>query len=39
MQLAWTAPDDNGARVAGYDVRYAKVPITDDTYFNAVDGP
>ncbi len=35
MQLTWTAPGDGGASVAGYDVRYAKVPITagnfDDT--------
>ena len=35
MQLAWTAPGDAGVRLAGYDVRYAKVPITaanfDDT--------
>ena len=36
MQLTWTAPaDGNGKSVAGYQVRYAKVPITaanfDDT--------
>lgn len=29
MQLTWTAPSDgNGNAVAGYQVRYAKVPIT-----------
>ena len=35
FELVWTAPSDNGARVAGYQIRYAKVPITtanfDDT--------
>jgi hypothetical protein len=39
VQLAWTAPGDLGARVAGYDVRYAKVAITagnfDDTSVTA----
>ncbi len=37
MQLAWTAPSDNGGGtpVAGYDIRYAKTQITDDTSFNA----
>jgi hypothetical protein len=34
MQLAWTAPSDGGGgNVAGYQVRYAKVPI-DSTNFN-----
>jgi hypothetical protein len=29
MQVTWTAPaDSNGGSVAGYEVRYAKVPIT-----------
>ncbi len=29
MLLAWTAPSDNsGGNVAGYQIRYAKVPIT-----------
>jgi FG-GAP-like repeat len=35
FELVWTAPSDNGAAVTGYQVRYAKVPITatnfDDT--------
>jgi hypothetical protein len=35
MRLTWTAPSDSGAAVSGYDIRYAKVPITasnfDDT--------
>ena len=35
FQLSWTAPSDNGVSVTGYDVRYARVPITaanfDDT--------
>ena len=35
MQLTWTAPSDNGVSVAGYDIRYAKTQITDDTSFNA----
>src|SRR4029079_2905273 len=35
VQLTWPAPSDNGARVAGYDVRYAKTQITNDTQFNA----
>ena len=37
MQLSWTAPSDAGgtAAVAGYEVRYAKAQITDDTAFNA----
>jgi hypothetical protein len=26
--ITWTAPGDNGSPVAGYEVRYAKVPIT-----------
>src|SRR5204863_7637508 len=33
--LTWTAPSDNGAPVSGYDVRYAKTQITNDTSFNA----
>src|SRR5262249_41789002 len=34
MQLNWTAPSDGGGgKVAGYQVRYAKVPI-DSTNFN-----
>jgi hypothetical protein len=35
MQLSWTAPGDSGSAVAGYDIRYAKAQITDDTSFNA----
>jgi Fibronectin type III domain len=39
FQLSWTAPGDNGARVSGYDVRYARIPITagnfDDTSVTA----
>lgn len=35
FELVWTAPPNNGAAVTGYQVRYAKVPITttnfDDT--------
>jgi hypothetical protein len=35
FELVWTAPSINGAAVTGYQVRYAKVPITttnfDDT--------
>ncbi len=35
FQLLWTAPSNAGQRVSGYQVRYAKVPITaanfDDT--------
>jgi hypothetical protein len=35
FELVWTAPSNNGAAVTGYQVRYAKVPITatnfDDT--------
>jgi FG-GAP-like repeat/FG-GAP repeat len=35
FQLVWTAPSNAGQRVSGYQVRYAKVPITaanfDDT--------
>jgi len=35
FQLAWTAPSNGGQAVAGYQIRYAKVPITatnfDDT--------
>jgi FG-GAP-like repeat/FG-GAP repeat len=35
FELVWTAPSDSGAAVSGYQVRYAKVPITttnfDDT--------
>jgi hypothetical protein len=35
FQLVWTAPSDNGQPVKGYQIRYAKVPITasnfDDT--------
>lgn len=35
FELLWTAPSNNGAPVSGYQVRYAKVPITatnfDDT--------
>jgi FG-GAP repeat/FG-GAP-like repeat len=35
IQLSWPAPSNNGQAVAGYQVRYAKVPITtanfDDT--------
>jgi hypothetical protein len=35
FQLVWPAPNNNGAPVTGYQVRYAKVPITttnfDDT--------
>ena len=35
MRLMWTAPNDGGAPVTGYQIRYAKVPITaanfDDT--------
>ncbi len=33
MQLTWTAPSDgNGGNVAGYQVRYAKVPITASNF-------
>ena len=33
MQLAWTAPSDgNGGKVAGYQIRYAKVPITTSNF-------
>ncbi len=28
FELLWTAPSNNGAAVTGYQVRYAKVPIT-----------
>ena len=35
IQLTWPAPSDNGARVAGYEIRYAKTQITNDTSFNA----
>jgi hypothetical protein len=35
IQLNWTAPSDNGVAVSGYDIRYAKTQITDDTSFNA----
>jgi hypothetical protein len=35
MQLTWTAPADGSGNVSGYQIRYAKVPITsanfDDT--------
>jgi hypothetical protein len=35
MRLMWTAPNDGGAPVTGYQIRYARVPITaanfDDT--------
>src|ERR1700690_487908 len=35
FELVWTAPSNNGAAVSGYQVRYAKEPITtanfDDT--------
>ena len=34
MQLTWTAPSDSsGGNVAGYQIRYAKVPI-DSSNFN-----
>jgi hypothetical protein len=36
MQLTWTAPSDgNGGSVAGYQVRYAKVPIDSSNFNNA----
>jgi hypothetical protein len=33
--LSWTAPADNGAPVAGYEIRYAKVPITSANFDTA----
>jgi hypothetical protein len=39
MRMAWTRPPTAARRVGGYDVRYAKVPITaanfDDTTVTA----
>jgi hypothetical protein len=35
VRLSWPAPGDNGAPVAGYDVRYAKVPITAANFDDA----
>jgi FG-GAP repeat/Fibronectin type III domain/FG-GAP-like repeat len=31
-QLAWTAPSDNGSPVAGYQIRYATVPINSGNF-------
>jgi hypothetical protein len=40
MHLAWDAPNDSGGPAAGYQIRYAKVPITaanfDDTAVTTV---
>jgi hypothetical protein len=34
--FSWTAPSDTGGgTITGYDVRYSRSPITDDTTFNA----
>jgi hypothetical protein len=34
--FSWTTPSDTGGgTIAGYDVRYSRTPITDDTTFNA----
>jgi hypothetical protein len=35
FQLSWTAPADNGANVAGYDVRAARAPITSGNFDDA----
>jgi hypothetical protein len=32
FRLTWPAPSNNGASVAGYQVRYAKVPITEANF-------
>jgi hypothetical protein len=32
FELVWTAPSENGAAVAGYQIRYAKVPITTTNF-------
>ena len=36
MQLTWTAPaDGGGGNVAGYQIRYAKVPIDSTNFDNS----
>jgi FG-GAP-like repeat len=35
FELVWTAPSNSGARVNGYQVRYAKVPITTANFDDA----
>jgi hypothetical protein len=35
MRVTWTAPGDGGLSVTGYDVRYAKVPITSANFDDA----
>src|SRR5580692_9062303 len=35
FELVWTAPSNNGAPVNGYQVRYAKVPITTANFDDA----
>jgi hypothetical protein len=35
FELLWTAPSNNGTAVTGYQVRYAKVPITTTNFDDA----